>query len=98
MAAGAFFIAGGAVVIEVVAGSLANSEVPSWAEWAVPLGWPRWARVAWWSFAALAAWVFRTSLARMGFRPKGWVTALTVAPFLVFAAGIAAGAEWFTFH
>ncbi|CAN5686609.1 hypothetical protein BH20ACT2_BH20ACT2_26190 [soil metagenome] len=87
----------GAVTIEVVSSSYANSSVPDWAEW-VPLAWPQPLRVLWWLAVAAAAAAFRWSLARVGLRPSRVVTALTVIPFVVFAVGIGAGADWATWH
>ncbi len=87
----------GAVLLEVVSSSYANSAVPGWAHW-VPLAWPQPLRVLWWLTVAAAAGGFRWSLGRVGLRPSRVVTALTVAPFVVFAAGIGAGADWATWH
>jgi len=87
----------GAVALEVVSSSYANSTVPGWAHW-VPLAWPQPLRVAWWLAVAAGAAGFRWSLGRVGLRPSRVVTALTVAPFVGFAAGIGAGADWATWH
>lgn len=87
-----------AVVLEVVGGAGANSPAPAWADRLVPLTWPTGARVAWWLAVALAAGGYRVLLGRAGLAPNAWVTVLTVAPFVVFAAGIAAGADWATWH
>jgi hypothetical protein len=87
----------GAVALEVLSGGYANSEVPGWGEW-VPLAWPQPLRVVWWLLVATAAASFRWSLSRVGVRPSRVVTLLSVAPFVAFAAGIAAGADWATWH
>jgi len=97
-AVGCFVFVAVAVVAEAVAGSWANSPAPLWAEDIVPLAWPRPLRVTWWLTVAAAAGGFRMSLHRLGFRPRPSVTALTVAPFVVFAAGVAVGADWATWH
>ncbi len=86
-----------AVVLEVVSSGYANSTVPGWAHW-VPLAWPQPLRVVWWLLVAAAAGGFRWSLGRVGLRPSRVVTALTVGPFVVFAAGIGVGADWATWH
>jgi hypothetical protein len=86
-----------AVVLELMASLWANSTVPAWAELA-PIAWPPVARVAWWTAVALAALTYRRSLARAGLPQHRTVTVLTVAPFLVFAVGIAVGADWATWH
>lgn len=86
-----------AVVLEVTGGAGANSPVPSWAH-VVPLGWPQWVRVAWWLGVATAAATFRVGLRRIGMPTRRVGDALTVAPFLVFAAGVALGADWATWH
>jgi hypothetical protein len=86
-----------AVVLEVLGGMGANSPLPSWAH-VVPLAWPQAARVAWWIAVAAAAGMFRLGLHRLGVRQRPVVVVVSVAPFLVFATGIALGASWATFH
>ncbi|MGH9247217.1 MAG: hypothetical protein ACRD29_23460 [Acidimicrobiales bacterium] len=71
--------------------------VPGWAEW-VPLAWPQPLRVLWWLAVAAGAAAFRWSPGRVGLRPSRVVTVLTVVPFVVFAVGIGAGADWATWH
>lgn len=94
--AGAFVLL--AVVLEVVGGMGANSPVPAWAQWVFPLAWPEPVRVVWWLGVAGVAAVFRLMLSRAGVRQRRSVVVLSVAPFVVFAAGIATGAEWATWH
>ncbi len=96
LACGAFVVV--AVALEAIGGSAANSPVPAWAEGLVPITWSRPARVVWWLSVAAAAGAYRLLLGRAGGRPKRWVTILTVAPFVAFAAGITAGAGWSTWH
>lgn len=91
-------LVGLAVALEVVAGGAANSPVPAWAEKAVPLAWPQPLRVAWWLGVAAAAYGFRASLRRLGLRQRPVVVVLSVAPFVVFAVGVALGASWATWH
>lgn len=86
------------MALEVVGGTGANSPVPGWAEHVVPLAWPQWVRVVWWLVVAGAALGFRINLHRLGFRQRAPVVVLSVAPFLAFAIGIAAGADWATWH
>jgi hypothetical protein len=87
----------GAVVLEVVAGSGANSPAPAWA-WAFPLAGPQAARVAWRSAVAVAAGAFRLALVRLGIRQHPVIVVASVLPFLIFAARIATGASWSTWH
>lgn len=87
-----------AVTLEVVGGQNANAPHPAWAEWVIPLAWPQPLRVLWWLVIAGAAGGYRILLAEAGFSPRRPVTVLLVAPFLVFAAGIATGAGWATWH
>lgn len=87
-----------AIVLEVVGGMAANSEVPGWAPRLVPIAWPRLVRAGWWLAVALAAGAYRILLARAGLPQSPLVTAASVAPFVVFAAAVAAGAEWTTWH
>lgn len=94
---GGLIFAFAAIGLEVVSGNYANSPVPGWARW-TPLAWPQFARVAWWIAVAIAAAGFRWSLHHLGFRPSRVVTVITVGPFLAFAAGIAVGADWATWH
>lgn len=92
----AFVVA--AVAAEILGGLGANSPVPAWADGLVPLSWPAPARVAWWLGVAGAAGGFRAFLARLGHPQRAWVVALSVAPFVAFAVGIAVGADWATWH
>lgn len=87
-----------AVVTEMVSGAWANSPVPAWAERVAPLAWPAPARVVWWVAVAAAAAGFRAAEAVAGIRRSRWVVAASVVPFIAFAAGIAAGAPWATWH
>lgn len=87
-----------AVALEVLAGSAANSAVPAWATWVVPIAWPQYVRVAWWLAVAVAALAFRLSLRRLGLRQRPWLVVVSVAPFVIFAAGIAFSADWATWH
>lgn len=86
-----------AIVLEVAAGETANSALPAWAH-LVPLAWPQWARVLWWLGVAAAAATFRAGLHRIGMRTRRLGDVVAVGPFLVFAAGIAMGADWATWH
>lgn len=95
-AASALFVLG-AVMLEVLAGTAANSAVPEWAH-LVPATWPRPARVSWWLAVAGAGGLYRLCLHRLGLRPNRLVTLATVAPFLLFALGIAIGSEWTAWH
>lgn len=88
---------GSAVALEVLGGSFANSPVGSGSE-LVPLTWPQPARVAWWLLVAGAAGLARLSLHRIGIRQRPVVVVASVIPFIVFAGGVAAGAEWATWH
>lgn len=93
----AFFVIG-AVVVEAVTGAAANSPVPAWAEELAPIAWPQAARVGWWLAVAVAAAGFQLGLRRLGIRRNPIVVAASVAPFVVFAGGIAIGADWATWH
>lgn len=86
-----------ALVLEVLGGSFANSPVPEWAH-IVPISWPPAARVVWWTTVAGAAGLFRLGVHRLGHRQRPIVVVASVVPFLVFAAGIAIGADWATWH
>ncbi|HSH22733.1 MAG TPA: hypothetical protein VK975_01575 [Acidimicrobiales bacterium] len=83
-----------AVALEVLGGTAANSPVPAWAEDVLPISWPQAARVLWWLAVAAAALSYRLSIHRLGIRQRPLVVALSVGPFLTFAAGIALGADW----
>lgn len=98
---GALLAAGfvvGAVMLEVASSLAANSPVPAWADQAVPLAWPQPARVAWWLAVAGAMYAFRFLLGRAGIPQRRAVVVLSVAPFVIFAAGVGSGAEWATWH
>jgi len=79
-----------AVVLEVVSGQAANSENPGWVYGLVPLTWS--------PPVAAAAWGHRYYVVRAGLGSGRWLGALLAAPFVLFAAGIAAGASWSTWH
>lgn len=89
----------GSVLLEMVAGAAApgNFET-SWVDRLVPLTWPQPVRVLWWLVIAGAAGTHRYLLDRLAGRRRWWLPALYGAPFVAFAAGIAAGAQWATFH
>lgn len=87
-----------AVMLEVVSGRYANSPVPAWAYKVAPLAWPQPVRVAWWLMVAAAMLVFRVLLGRAGFPQRRFVVVVSAAPFVIFAAGIAFGADWATWH
>jgi hypothetical protein len=88
----------GAVAAEVIGGLYANSPVPAWTERVFPIGWPQPARVVWWLAVAAAALGYRLILHRIGIRQRAWVVVVSVVPFVVFAAGVAVGADWVTWH
>lgn len=88
----------GAIAAEVVGGEYANSRVPAWAERVFPITWPQPVRVAWWLAVAGAALGYRVLLHRIGLRQRAWVVVASVVPFVVFAGGVAAGADWATWH
>ena len=94
---GAPLLVFGAIALEIVGGANANSPVASWGD-LFPIAWPPALRVVWWILVAGAALGFRVGLADVGAKPNRVVTALIVAPFLAFAAGIAIGADWATWH
>lgn len=96
LACASFVVVG--IVLEVVGGLAANSEVPDWVPGLVPITWPRLVRVGWWLAVAAAAGGYRILLARAGLPQSAWVTAAAMTPFVLFASGIAAGAEWATWH
>ena len=87
-----------AVAVEVASGQAANSESPDWLYGLVPLTWPQSARVGWWLLVAAAAAGHRYFLVRAGLGTGRWLGGLLAAPFVLFAAGIAAGASWSTWH
>lgn len=98
MAAACLVFVLGAIGLEVAAGMAASSPVPAWAARLVPLAWPRPLRVLWWLAVAAAAFGYRSASRELGLRPRPVFTVLIVAPFLVFAAAVAAGAGWATWH
>jgi len=97
-ALGCATLVGAAVALEVVGGTAANSTVPAWTRYVVPLAWPQPLRVVWWLVVAVAALGFRVALHRLGFRQRAATVAASVVPFVVFAAGVAVGADWSTWH
>ena len=86
-----------AIVLEVLAGEGAASSTSA-AAWFVPLTWPQPVRVGWWLTVATAAAAFRTSLRHLGLPARRSADVATVTPFLLFAGGIAFGADWATWH
>lgn len=88
----------GAVALEVIGGLYANSPVPAWTEGVFPLSWPQPVRVVWWLAVGTAALGYRMILHRIGICQRPWVVVLSVAPFVVFAVGVAVGADWATWH
>lgn len=98
LAVGCFVFVIAAVAAEVAAGAASAGVSPPWARLLIPLSWPAPARSIWWLAVAGAAFVFRLALHRLGFRQRPTLVALSTIPFVVFAVGIAAGAEWATWH
>lgn len=89
----------GAVLLEMMAGAAAPANFEtSWVDRLVPLTWPQPARVLWWLVIAGAAATHRYLLDRLAGRYRWWLSMLYGAPFVAFAAGIAVGAQWATFH
>lgn len=87
-----------AVAAEIFSSRYANSPVPGWAYRISPLAWPQPARVVWWLAVAGAMVAFRVLLGRAGLPQRRLVVVISAAPFVIFAAGIAVGAEWSTWH
>jgi hypothetical protein len=87
-----------AIAAEVAGGEYANSSVPASAEHVFPISWPQPVRVLWWLAVAGAALGYRVILHRVGIRQRVWVVAAWVLPFVVFALGVAIGADWATWH
>lgn len=87
-----------AVVVEMVAGAATATFEPPWVLRWVPLAWPQPVRVLWWLLVAGAAGGHRWLLDRSAGRQRWWLVALYAAPFAAFAGGVAAGAQWATFH
>lgn len=87
-----------AVALEVAGGQLANTPVPAWTERLAPIAWPAPARVVWWLAVAAAAAAYRYGERVAGIHRNPLVVALSVLPFVVFAAGVAAGADFATWH
>ena len=87
-----------AIILEVISGSAANSVVPEWAYKVAPLAWPQPVRVLWWLIVACAAGLYRWAERKAGIRRSVVMIVLSIAPFVIFAGGIAFGAEWSTWH
>lgn len=87
-----------AVALEFVGGQYSNSEVDGLAARLHPLAWPQAARVVWWLAVAAAAGVYRYGEWRAGIRRSPIIIGLSVVPFVIFAAGIASGASFSTWH
>lgn len=87
-----------AVSLEVAGGQASNSENPEWVDGLVPLTWPQPVRVGWWLLVAAASAGHRYFLVRAGLGTGRWLGGLLATPFVLFAAGIAAGSSWSTWH
>lgn len=98
IAVGCLLFTATAIVFEIVASTAANSAAPAWVTLVVPLAWPQLLRVAWWLAVAGAALGFHISMRRLGFGQPRPIVFFSVAPFVTFALGIAAGADWATWH
>ena len=97
MLIGSLLFVATAIVLEVLAGEGAASST-SGAPWYVPLTWPQPVRVVWWLAVAGSAAAFRMSLRRLGLPARRSADVATVTPFLLFAGGIAFGADWASWH
>lgn len=87
-----------AIVLELWGSWGTGADLAPPASWLVPSGWPTALRVAWWLAATAGVFVANRGLARVTGRPRRLATGVAVLPFLVFALGIATGAEWATWH
>lgn len=87
-----------AVLLEMWGSWGTGAEPTPPASWFVPSGWPTFLRVAWWLAATTGVFLANRGLARVTHRPRRLATAVAVLPFLAFTLGIAAGAEWATWH
>ena len=87
-----------AIALEVASGQGANSpEVADFSPF-VPLSWPQPVRALWWVLVATAAGGHRLLL-DPGPGRRRWVLAgVAATPFLVFAGGVASGAQWSAWH
>ncbi|MBW3662752.1 MAG: hypothetical protein KY469_06605 [Actinobacteria bacterium] len=87
-----------AVTLELLGSVLGDSPSTGYPGWLVPIAWPTAVRVAWWLVATAGAAATSHGLAHAAGR-RGYVrTVVVAAPFLIFAVGIALGAEWATWH
>lgn len=86
-----------AVLAEVVAAQHANSDPTGGEAW-FPLAWPQPARAAFWALVAVAAGGFRWGLHRLDLPQHPLPVVLTVAPFALFALGVATGSSFTTWH
>lgn len=87
-----------AIALEVASGQGANSPETARFSPFVPLSWPQPARAVWWVLVAAAAGGQRLLL-DPGPGRRRWVLAGVCAmPFVVFAGGVASGAEWSAWH
>lgn len=96
-------LAGGAVTLLAVALEFAGnvwgiSPTSSYPGWLTPIAWPTVVRVGWWLLAAVGTVAVNRGLARMTGQPRILRTVAVAVPFVAFAAGIAVGAEWATWH
>ena len=88
----------GALVLEYAGSLFGQGVTTSYPGWLITGAWPTWARVVWWLIAAAGAFTVTRGLAQANGR-RGWVVSVVVtAPFVGFAAGVAAGAEWSAWH
>jgi hypothetical protein len=88
----------GALVLEYAGSLFGQGVTTSYPGWLITGAWPTWARVVWWLIAAAGALIVTRGLARANGR-RGWVVSIVVtAPFVGFAAGVAAGTEWSAWH
>ena len=87
-----------AMAVEVLSGQAANSPGEAKFQPFAPLGWPAPVRVLWWLLVATAAAGHRVLLYGLHGARQRLSAALLAAPFVVFAVGIALGADWATWH
>ena len=88
----------GALVLEYAGSLFGQGVTTNYPGWLITGAWPTWARVVWWLVAAAGAFTVTRGLALANGR-RGWVVSVLVtAPFVGFAAGVAAGTEWSAWH
>lgn len=86
------------LALEFLGSFLGDAPASDYPGWLVPIAWPTPVRVLWWLMGSAGAFATSRGLDHVTGRRRLLRGLLVASPFVIFAIGIATGAEWATWH